>query len=75
VDTGVDGVPQTEEFGWVLMGADKQYDMLGVSISEALPHNSASLSDPPCELCDAEKSLQDRRDGIMKAESKRLKTG
>jgi hypothetical protein len=72
VDAGT-RVPQTEKYGWVLMGADRQVDMLGVSISEALPHYNALLSILPCDLCDAENSLQDRRNGVN-AESKRLKT-
>jgi hypothetical protein len=66
-------VPQTKKYGWVLMGADRQVDMLGVSISEALPHHTALLSILPCKLCDAENSLQDHRNGVN-AESKRLKT-
>jgi hypothetical protein len=32
-----DHVPQTERHGWVLMGSEQQFIMLGVSISEALP--------------------------------------
>jgi len=65
--------PQTEKHGWVLMGADKQFEMLGVSILEALPHHTASFSAPHCEQCDSEKSLQDHHE-VANAERKRLKT-
>jgi len=66
-------VSQTKRHGWVVMGAEKHFDMLGVSISEALPHYAASLSDLPCQQCDAEKSQLDCCDAVN-AGSKRLKT-
>lgn len=66
-------VQQTEKYGWVLMAAEKQFDILGVSILQALPRRSVLLSNLPCKLCDAEKSLRHRRD-VADAENKRLKT-
>ena len=72
VEDGV-RVASKEKYGWVLMVADMQYDMLGVSISEALPENVTSLNNPLCTMCDAEIALKDRREALSEG-SKRQKT-
>ncbi|CAB9515517.1 expressed unknown protein [Seminavis robusta] len=65
-------VAQTKKHGWVLMGGDAQFDMLGVSISEALPQHVSSVSTfEPITSCCAEKSVSDRR---AAASAKKQKT-
>ena len=66
-------VPSTRRYGWVVMGASVQYDLLGVSISEALPENISSLNSPPCVMCEAEMSVQAYREALTE-EPKRQKT-
>ena len=67
-------VPCAEKFGWKVLGQDTQFDMLGVSISEALPHHVASVNSHVCEFCDAEQHMLERKE-VAVAEHKRQKTG
>ena len=60
--------------GWKAMGQDTQFDMLGVSISEALPHHVASVNAPACEFCEAEQHMKERKEAAC-AGPKRLKIG
>jgi len=60
-DTGA-RLSQKEKNGWILMARDTQVDMLGVSISEALPEQTADLNAPPCEKCAAEQSVLERQE-------------
>ena len=66
-------VPSTERYGWVVMGASVQYDLLGLSISEALPENVTLLISPPCKMCEAEMAVQTWREASNES-SKRQKT-
>mmetsp|Transcript_1124 Transcript_1124/g.2486 ORF Transcript_1124/g.2486 Transcript_1124/m.2486 type:complete len:298 (+) Transcript_1124:965-1858(+) len=62
-------VPATEKHGWVLMGGSVQSEMLGVSISEALPENVTSLNNPLCTTCDAEMAVKTRCEALTEESS------
>jgi len=54
-----DRLERKEEKGWILLSENCQSDLLGVTVSEAVP------ADPACEdseTCDAEKTCRHRRD-------------
>ena len=75
-------VPLTEKFGWKVLGQDAQFDMLGVSVSEALAHHTASLNAPACTFCAAEQHMLElqadarlEREKAVSAGRKKQKTG
>lgn len=58
VDDKQQRVAHTEKHGWKVLGKDTQFDLLGVSISEALPHRAASMNAPLHANCEAEEHMQ-----------------
>ena len=61
VDDKQKRVEHTEKFGWKVLGKNTQFDMLGVSISEALPHHAASVNAPLHPSCEAENHMSQWR--------------
>lgn len=58
--------------GWVLLGESNQVDFLGVSVSEALPHDPA-VEENPC--CSAEKAWNEQNDaGVSEKSAKKART-
>ena len=50
-------VEHTEDLGWKVLGNNTQFDLLGVSILEALPRGAAAVNAPLCESYKAVNSL------------------
>ena len=61
VDDKQKRVEHIEKFGWKVLGKNTQFDMLGVSISEALPHHAASMNAPLYPSCEAENHMSQLR--------------